>query len=314
MNCPYCGEKVTSNQAFCPKCGNRLIDHEITTDYKISDNKEIEIFIDKNAAKIMRRGFSFPTFFLGMYYFFYRKMYLLGLAFLIVTILFSVVVYFIPQDISLYLVLGYLALVLIFNIVLSISFNRMYVNYANRKIESIKRKNPKITKFELEERIKYSGGTNILAPALLLLLIIGSNFYITYKLYNAKDELSNNTYYVTTFTSDIKSKIYLNSDSSFIWYDNMDNEKDNYKVGNYSVSVGRKAAMEIKLYNVNIDRIKKIDKLYLVTLEVNRVVENGLAEDRNEKYVYYGLMNDYNGIELIGINSRGYYSLEKASE
>ena len=72
--------------------------------------------------------------------------------------------------------------------------------------------------------------------------------------------------------------------------------------------------MEIKLYNVNIDRIKKIDKLYLVTLEVNRAVENGISEDRNEKYVYYGLMNDYNGMELIGINSRGYYSLEKASE
>ena len=38
MNCPYCGENVTVNQAFCPKCGNRLIDHVITTDYQISFN------------------------------------------------------------------------------------------------------------------------------------------------------------------------------------------------------------------------------------------------------------------------------------
>ena len=58
MNCPYCGENVTVNQVFCPKCGNRLIDHVITTDYQISDNSELLMYIDKNANKIMKRTFS----------------------------------------------------------------------------------------------------------------------------------------------------------------------------------------------------------------------------------------------------------------
>ena len=102
MNCPYCGENVTVNQAFCPKCGNRLIDHVITTDYQISDNSELLMYIDKNANKIMKRTFSIPSFFLGMYYYLYRKMYLLGLLFLLIAIGFTIGSYFIPDNMSIY--------------------------------------------------------------------------------------------------------------------------------------------------------------------------------------------------------------------
>lgn len=312
MNCPYCGE-VVSNQAFCPKCGNRLIDHKITTDYQISDNSELLMYIDKNAKKIMKRTFSIPTFFLGMYYFLYRKMYLLGLLFLLITIGYSVGSYFIQDNLSIYLFIGYTTIMFILNIVFSLTFNHLYVNHANRKISSIKKRNPKLTKFELEERIKYSGGTNILAPILALLIIIGTNSYITYKLFNQKDNLSNNTYSVSTFMDDTKSKLYLNSDSSFIWYDDIENEKDNYKVGSYKVSVGRKALMEIKVYNINVSRIKDINNLYLVELNINRIVKDGIAESKNDKYIYYGLMNN-NNIELIGINIKDYYSLKKVNQ
>ena len=96
-------------------------------------------------------------------------------------------------------------------IITNITFNRLYVNHANRKINSIKKRNPKITKFELEERIRYSGGTNILAPLLAILLIIGTNVYITYKLFNQKDYMSNNSYLVSSFMNDTKSKLYLRS-------------------------------------------------------------------------------------------------------
>ena len=75
MNCPYCGEK-TDNSEFCHKCGNRLITHTITTDYELSDTKELETYIDKNSSKILSRRFSFPSFFLGSLYYLYRKMYL----------------------------------------------------------------------------------------------------------------------------------------------------------------------------------------------------------------------------------------------
>ena len=201
----------------------------------------------------------------------------------------------------------------ILNIVVSITFNRLYVNHANRKINSIKKRNPKITKFELEERIRYSGGTNILAPLLAILLIIGTNVYITYKLFNQKDYMSNNSYLVSSFMNDTKSKLYFNNDSSFIWYENSEDEKDNYKVGSYKVFVGRKALMEIKLYNINVSRIKNINNLYLVQLETNRIVKGGIAENRYDKYIYYGLMNNDN-IELIGINIKDYYSLKKVEK
>ena len=39
MNCPYCGEKVDINKEFCLKCGNRLITHNVTTNYEIIDTK-----------------------------------------------------------------------------------------------------------------------------------------------------------------------------------------------------------------------------------------------------------------------------------
>ena len=314
MNCPYCGEQILNNQAFCPKCGNRLIDHVITTDYQISNDNEIAIYIDKNASKIMRKGLSLSALFLGMFYFSYRKMYLLSLLFLAITILFNIYIYFIPLNTdSLYIFIGYGAFVLIFNIVLSILFNRIYVNHANRKIIKIKKKNPSKTQFEIEGHIKYSGGTNILIPIFALLLIIGVNSYMVYKLFNAKDYFSNNTYYVTAFMSDNSSKLFLSNDKSFIWYNNASDENDNYKVGSYSVYVGRRALIEIKVYNVNVSRIKDIDRFYLVKLNTNRVVKNGIVEDDNTSYIYYGLMDDNNDIELIGINVSDYFSLKKVN-
>ena len=240
-------------------------------------------------------------------------MYLLGLLFLLIAIGFTIGSYFIPDNMSIYFFIGYSTLMFILNIVVSITFNRLYVNHANRKINSIKKRNPKITKFELEERIRYSGGTNILAPLLAILLIIGTNVYITYKLFNQKDYMSNNSYLVSSFMNGTKSKLYLNNDSSFIWYENSEDEKDNYKVGSYKVFVGRKALMEIKLYNINVSRIKNINNLYLVQLETNRIVKGGIAENRYDKYIYYGLMNNDN-IELIGINIKDYYSLKKVEK
>ena len=136
---------------------------------------------------------------------------------------------------------------------------------------------------------------------------------MVYKLFNAKDYFSNNTYYVTAFMSDNSSKLFLSNDKSFIWYNNASDENDNYKVGSYSVYVGRRALIEIKVYNVNVSRIKDIDRFYLVKLNTNRVVKNGIVEDDNTSYIYYGLMDDNNDIELIGINVSDYFSLKKVN-
>ena len=85
--------------------------------------------------------------------------------------------------------------------------------------------------------------------------------------------------------NDTKSKLYLNNDSSFIWYENSEDEKDNYKVGSYKVFVGRKALMEIKLYNINVSRIKDINNLYLVQLDTNRAIKGGIVENKYDKYI-----------------------------
>ena len=193
MNCPYCGEKI-DNGEFCNKCGNRLITHTITTNYEISDTKELETFIDKNSSKILNRRFSLPSFFLGSLYYLYRKMYLLAILFIALSFTYSIGIYYIPEDYKLYISLIYLIFSVLFNIIIAIKFNNIYISYANKKINKIKNKYKDKSRFEVFERIKYSGSTNLLAPALAILIIGLFNVYIFYKQNDVVDNLSNAKY------------------------------------------------------------------------------------------------------------------------
>ena len=105
MNCPYCGELINNNETFCPKCGNRLINHSITSNIEISDTKELDTFIDKNISKLKSKSFSLPSFFLGSLYYLYRKMYILSILILSLFIAYYFSFYFIQDFFKLYVLL-----------------------------------------------------------------------------------------------------------------------------------------------------------------------------------------------------------------
>lgn len=311
MNCPYCKEKA-NNSEFCPKCGNRLINHTITTNYELSDTKELETFIDKNSSKILSRRFSIPSFFLGSLYYLYRKMYLLAILFIALSFAYSMGIYYIPEDYKLYISLIYLVFSILMNIGIALKFNSIYINYANKKINKIKNKYKDKSRFEVMERIKYSGSTNLLAPALAVLLIGCINTFIIYKQNNVVDNLSNANYKVAEGYRETDAEIYLNEDNSFIWYSNKNNKEDNFYVGKYQVYVGRNAINEAKRYKISTDNIQDKNNYYILKLNINRQSVNGEISNTNTVLVYYGLYDDnYHSIDLNRVGARDYFRLVK---
>lgn len=316
MNCPYCGMKVSENQIFCPKCGNRLINHTITNDYEISDTKELELFIGRNYKKIFSRKFSFPTLFLGILYCLYRKMYLLALLFIGITIPFDVAIFVVGQEYTTIFIIFYLVIYLVLNLLISIKFNSLYINYANTKISKIKNKNPNLSNFEISEKIKCSGGTNLLIPVIYITLIMIASFLLfNYQFKNINDQLSNNKFLVSSSLQDTNASLYLNDDNSFIWYMDEFDKNDNYYVGAYEVFNGTRAINKSKDLNIDTDRINDRNNYYLLILTVERVASNNNVETNSAKLIYYGLYDESNdSIDLNNINGKDYFKLTKVKE
>ena len=312
MNCPYCGEKVDSNKEFCLKCGNRLINHNITTNYEVSDTKEIETFIDKNVHKIKPNRISLPSFFFGSLYYLYRKMYVLGILLILLSLSFTISFNYIPDDYKIYVGCAYSLFCFVINIVLLIKFNSIYINHANRKISKIKNKYKNESRFEIMERIKYAGSTNLLAPALAILIVFFISGFVYYKMNNYKDNLSNATYSVADGFRQTDAIVSLNEDGSFIWYSNKNDKEDNFYVGNYIVYVGDNAFKEAKNYKLQVDRIRDKNNYYILKLHVNRESNNGNLTDTDKMLVYYGIYdNTNNTIDLVRVGNKDYFRLIK---
>lgn len=315
MNCPYCGEKVDTNKEFCLKCGNRLITHNVTTNYEINDTKELETFIDKNVNKIKPNRVSLPSLFLGSLYYLYRKMYVLGILLIIMFLSFSIGFNYVPDDYKIYVGVIYLIFSLVISIVLFIKFNSIYINHANRKINRIKTKYKNESRFEIMERIKYAGSTNLLAPAVAYLIVFGIFLFINLRINNYKDNLSNATYSVADGFRQTDAIVSLNEDNSFIWYSNKNDKEDNFYVGKYRVYVSDNAIREAKKYKIETNNIKDKSKYYVLKLNVNRQSIQGKLTDTNFLLIYYGIYDDTNNtIDLIRVGNQDYFRLVKIKE
>lgn len=323
MNCPYCGTKISDNQVFCPKCGNRVVNHEITNTYEISDTKELEMYIGQNVGKIMSRKFSWPSFFLGVYYYLYRKMYLLSLLFMIVQVGITYAFYKLDlysfnyatgelKDNYIYFVVS-IFVYFIIQLIIAFKFNDLYINYANTKINKIKNKGTKLTKYEIEEKIKYSGGVNLLLPVLFILLINLFSFYLQKDSNKIIDKVSNNEYNLTTISS--KGYIDLNEDNSFIWYKDKNSKNDNYYVGTYKVIVGKRAIKQAEKYKITTDSIADINNFYFIKFKYDRVKKDGITTTVTNTNYYYGVYKeDYHYIDLNNISGLDYIHLEKINK
>ncbi len=310
MNCPYCGTSIQENQIFCPKCGNRIINHIITENYELSDTRELELYIDKNYKKISNKVFSFPTFFLSVFYFFYRKMYLLAFFFAILNIsicFFAIINY----KIALILLVGTYLL----SFIIAIKFNSIYINFANHKINKIKKKHFQLSNYEIDEKIKDAGGTNLLSPVLFLTILLFFNFFsVKYFKFNQIDLLSNNDYLVSS-NINTNALMKLNLDKSFIWYKDKDNKSDNYYVGTYNLYNNKLAIKKSTEFNINTNNIKNNKNYYIIEFNINRTVLNGVSNISNDKIIYYGIYDTTNdSIDLNNVNGQDYFRLIKIKE
>ena len=133
--------------------------NEPWTNQKINDDVLIDAYIGPNAPKIKAGGFSSHTFFLGIYYLSYRKMW--GYVALIFAINF-VVTLIVPAFSTI--------VSIIIDIVFASGFNQAYVENVKEKIQKIKLDNLDKTPEELRVICQRKGGTSMLGPIIFIIL------------------------------------------------------------------------------------------------------------------------------------------------
>lgn len=195
MYCLRCGSKVEDNQEYCPHCGANIKEelnrynyipkteetntnkekemekklkpsHEDQYQYSIkysygNDEDLIKAYIGNNYEKFKKNKFSLPTFFFGPLYFFYRKLYLLGLIWIIAISIFWLNPIFL----------------IIITVALSTTFSTIYLAEVKRRIKKIKLENKNLGDSTLLEICSKKGGVNrlvFLAIIPLILIAIGT--------------------------------------------------------------------------------------------------------------------------------------------
>lgn len=121
-----------------------------TSSYNNSyDNEELlKAFIGKNYDKITKNLFNISGFFFTTFYLFYRKMFLYGILLFLINLIISNL-------------LGNYITTTVLNVLVGLLVNKVYLYYANKKIEKIKTKNSEKSINELKEICAKKGGTSI---------------------------------------------------------------------------------------------------------------------------------------------------------
>jgi len=180
MYCQKCGMSNSENSSFCANCGNPLTsvqqnfasNPQNVSQMNLNQNNNedlIDAYIGKNADKLKSKKFSLPTLFLGVLYVFYRKMWGLGLLWMLISIV-SVIIPFGP---------------FILPIVVAIIFNKTYLKNVTKKVEKIISENPGKTREELKLICSKKGGTSMIPVVLFSLIVLAIvGFYVWIVLYS----------------------------------------------------------------------------------------------------------------------------------
>ena len=126
------------------------------------DEELLQAYIGKNYEKITTRPFNFAGFFFTTFYMFYRKMFLYAI------ILFLI---------NLFILNNYFVIIL-FNVVVGFSVNKVYLYYAKKNINKIKSQNVQKSTNELKIICSNKGGTSVSKIFLGILAEIGIAFII----------------------------------------------------------------------------------------------------------------------------------------
>ena len=134
----------------------------------------IRAFVGQNCDKIASGGFNFCAFFFGAFWFFYRKMFLIGTCYIIINVISNII-------------FSNSILFLVIDIAASLLANQMYMNFALKKVKEIEAQNPECNQQQLIEICQMKGGTSwgyvfLSFGVSLVVGIIGAIFSIIFQL------------------------------------------------------------------------------------------------------------------------------------
>lgn len=339
MNCPKCGSNVNQGEMFCRVCGAKIVSQSVQlnqmgqtpvtnqqvytqnqnisqqqpimnnnvgygkTNYSSYSNDEalINAYIGKNADKLKNGGFSVNTFFFGNIYILYRKMWMLGIIWFLISIIISM---FLSSLSSILTLVG--------NIYISTQFKKWYLKYVEEKVAKIKAENPNASHEQLLMICTRKGGTTII-PIIIFLVLFITIFVITYfnvlgvtektkENVNKNNVLDNNNSGVTvsgdignlslTIPSSFEKKSY-NTDSylSYSLYDYDSNDSCRVKIlttnSRYYDSVN--AYLERNVYYSAGDTASAIEQK---NINNNNWAYMSVKKSSNTTYYYAGKDND----------------------
>ena len=179
MNNNATGEPLV-NQNFYANNNMNINDIEV-------DDELLSAYIGPNASKIMNQGISWPTFWLGILYTLYRKMWFLSFILFVISLVAAI---FLPS-LSKVITLG-------LGIFIFALFNKIYVNHAREDIKKIIIQNPNASRSDLIRKCQAKGGTSIAAPIVYILIYTGLQIYVDTK---EREKISSkwDSYYNTSY-------------------------------------------------------------------------------------------------------------------
>lgn len=146
----------------------------IINNENISNSNEelLKSFIGNNYDKITKNSFNFAGFFFSIFYMFYRKMFLYGITLFILTLILQ---FFVNNS---------LIIPILLDILIGLFVNKIYLNYANRKINKIKTQNSQKSTEELKNICSKKGRTSVayiflgIFTIIFIMFIVLSTFLI----------------------------------------------------------------------------------------------------------------------------------------
>ena len=145
---PMPTNNINSQSTIQPMKNNITPQQNIENLGSVNDEELLKSFIGNNYEKITTRPFNFAGFFFTTFYMFYRKMFGYALlVFLLNLIVLNVVNNFVVT--------------LVFNVLVGLFVNKIYVSYAKKKINIIKSSNSQMNAEELKGICSTKGGISV---------------------------------------------------------------------------------------------------------------------------------------------------------
>lgn len=198
MICSKCGIENNNGEKLCKVCAGELVSRteNVQNNYNQSQYNNVEIinndelvksYIGKNADKIINmKGGSIWVFLVGPWYLIYRKMYLLGIVWLAISMFIKL-----PSA--------------IINIVLAFLFKPLYLKQVNKKVDQIRKENSSKDFNELKSICANKGGIDKWVAAVFIIVFAIIYLILNYDNYSPVECKSTKNGIETTIIADFRA-------------------------------------------------------------------------------------------------------------